>query len=99
MNNAIIYDICRKTELYLMKKDLSVDVYPYSSGMPVIVVEIHWGDWKHDHAYCRSLMEDLGASYLNTNVIEEDGSDCYSACHYFLVQEDMFDEVSLVYNS
>lgn len=99
MNNATIYDICRKTELYLMKKDLSVDVYPYSSGMPAIVVEIHWGDWKHDHAYCRSLMEDLGASYLNTKVIEEDGSDCYSACHYFLVQGDMFDEVSLVYNS
>ena len=99
MSEQTLRKICEKVYKYLSHKDVSADVYPYGNGLPVITVEIHWGDWKHDHAYCRSLMEDLGASYLNTTVIEEDGSDCYSACHYFIVQGDMFDGVSLVYNS
>ena len=48
-------------------------------------VEIHieWGDWKHDHAYLRFLMEQKGFVQTDENVTEEDGSDCYSAIHVF----------------
>ena len=48
-------------------------------------VEIHieWGDWKHEHAYLRYLMEQKGFIQTDENITEENGSDCYSAIHIF----------------
>ena len=46
-------------------------------------VEISWGDWKHDHWRCDWLMEEVGAKSTGVNITEEDGSDCYSAIHYY----------------
>ena len=49
-----------------------------------IIVEITWGDWKHDHAYVKYLLTtELGLKFTGTEVTESDGSDCYSAIHYF----------------
>lgn len=48
-----------------------------------VIVSVEWGDWKHSHAYLDRLMERLGYTKLHETVTEEDGSDCYSADHYF----------------
>lgn len=48
-----------------------------------VIVSIEWGDWKHSHAYLDKLMERLGYTKDDEAVTEENGSDCYSADHYF----------------
>lgn len=49
-----------------------------------IAVNIDWGDWRHQHLWTRDLMGYLGYGELGCQVTEEDGSDCYSAVHYFV---------------
>lgn len=51
---------------------------------PLIRVNISWGDWKHDHGWCETLMKHLGYEEFNCIVTEENGSDCYSAEHIFV---------------
>lgn len=46
-------------------------------------IHIDWGDWKHEHLWARDLMSYLGYVEIGSKVTEEDGSDCYSADHYF----------------
>ena len=53
-------------------------------GTSAIVVSISWGDWKHEHLWARDLMSFLGYTEIGSKVTEEDGSDTYSAEHYFL---------------
>ena len=48
-----------------------------------IMVHISWGDWKHEHGRCDYILGNLGLTCVNTEVTEEDGSDCYSAVHYY----------------
>lgn len=66
----------------------SNNVYPESvhqyRTIPVVVVEISWGDWKHEHWRADWLIEELGGTLVRTDVTEEDGSDCYSATHYYV---------------
>lgn len=49
-----------------------------------VVVSISWGDWKHDHGWAVDLMEYIGYMEVSMVETEENGSDCYSADHYFL---------------
>lgn len=57
-------------------------VYTNSEGSTS--VEISWGDWKHDHIWCDVLMKYLGyETECEEEVTEENGSDCYSAIHYY----------------
>lgn len=60
------------------------EVYTGYNGLPVVAVSIHWGDWKHEHGWCECLMGYLGYKEIGNKVTEEDGSDCYSAEHYYL---------------
>ena len=47
-------------------------------------IEIFWGDWKHDHLRLDFLMEEnFDLKKIETIATEEDGSDCYSAIHYY----------------
>lgn len=55
------------------------DVIP----LPVVAVEINNGDWKHDHARADYILKECGFTLMKTEVTEEDGSDCYSAIHYY----------------
>ena len=55
-----------------------------SSKSRQIEVSVHNGDWKHDHLWARDLMSYLGYNEIGNRVTEEDGSDTYSAEHYFL---------------
>ena len=53
-----------------------------------ICVDITWGDWKHDHLYADSQVskyfDSLGVDYMSDEkVTDEDGSDTYSAIHYY----------------
>ena len=50
----------------------------------IVSVEISWGDWKHSHIWCDNLMGYIGYNTAcEEQVTEENGSDCYSAIHYF----------------
>jgi hypothetical protein len=48
-----------------------------------IVLQIDWGDWKHDHGWADTLMGYIGWDCGDVIVTEENGSDCYSATHYY----------------
>ena len=67
---------------YLADNDVYSDVYENSEG--VVSVEISWGDWKHEHLWCRDLMQYIGYIETDSRVTEDDGSDTYSAIHYFV---------------
>ena len=61
-------------------------IYPdsiYTSGDQVEISFI-FGDWKHEHGYCRNLMNKAGYAQANLKVTEEDGSDCFSAIHTYI---------------
>lgn len=47
-------------------------------------VLIEWGDWKHDHLRADYLVHEyLDGHCVGTRLTEEDGSDCYSAIHFY----------------
>ena len=48
-----------------------------------LCVYISWGDWKHSFIWLDTLMEYIGYDFNDEEVTEENGSDCYSAIHYF----------------
>lgn len=68
---------------YLSDNECYVDGV-YTNGLKVTEVEITWGDWKHEHLWCRDLMGYLGYIEMGNRVTDENGSDCYSALHYFI---------------
>ena len=58
--------------------EVEQDSIPY-----LVAVTIYWGDWKHDHGYLKYLMQQHGLTLVKEELLEEDGSDCYSAKHIF----------------
>jgi hypothetical protein len=81
------------------KTPLEIDAYLREQGIPCEVfapkdnsfidVNIEWGDWKHDHLCCDKLMEELGYTLDNECVTDEDGSDCYSSTHTYVLKSKM----------
>lgn len=55
-----------------------------SLGTMEVVIEISWGDWKHEHLYADYVMKQHGFLLKNEVVTEENGDDCYSSIHYYL---------------
>lgn len=51
----------------------------------LVKVEIHWGDWKHEHLCLVWLVKENMSNFKGHDQIttEEDGTDCYSAIHTF----------------
>lgn len=71
---------------YLESNRLYADDIRHSLEIPCIVeVEISWGDWKHEHLRCDYLMKELGYLEIGEELTEEDGSDCYSAIHRYVM--------------
>ena len=68
---------------FLNENGVWADVYSQMEGN-IVIVNIDWGDWRHSHLWARDLMSYLGYTEIGNKVTEEDGSDCYSAEHYFL---------------
>ena len=98
MNTSLNFDFSKFVEIpyeeeiiitkYLRDNNLYADVaVDKSEIVDVVKIFISWGDWKHEHLRCDWLMEEFG--YIKINVIEteEDGSDCYSADHYYVKEE------------
>ena len=69
---------------FLNDNGVWAEVYQYNQSIAAYVVSISWGDWKHEHLWARDLMSYLGYVEIGNKVTEEDGSDCYSAEHYFI---------------
>ena len=70
-------------ETMLRKNDLWANVYENKLSNE-ICVQINWGDWKHDHLKCKWIMLENGFEHTKEEIIDEDGSDCYSSIHYFV---------------
>ena len=81
-------EVCRRINNYLHDNKVYEQVDPYGLDLPVVEIEISWGDWKHDHLRLKWLMDKIGCPCVNTIVTEENGSDCYSAIHRFIIKED-----------
>ena len=74
-------DLADDINTYLMKNQLyPVDVFAADTR---VMVEIEWGDWKHDHLRCDALMKAKGYTLVEEEVTEEDGSDCFSAIRHY----------------
>lgn len=72
---ALISDFLYKNGVY---------AHVYTMNEFAVCVGISWGDWKHEHLWARDLMEYIGYHEIGSKVTEEDGSDTYSAEHYFI---------------
>ena len=74
-----VYDLLNTEKVY------PDEIYT-DSDLPdcILCIDISWGDWKHDHLWARDLMSYLGYVEIGSKVTEEDGSDAYSAEHYFM---------------
>ena len=76
--------ICEKVENILDEAELYGEV-DFNYNEELVWVTIYWGDWKHDHARLRYVMGIHGFSEVECEVIDADGSDCYSAIHKFKI--------------
>lgn len=68
------------TKIYKVHEKYHIwpDVYKSFDG-DSIYVEIHKGDWKHEHLASEEIMESMGAHQIDELITWDDGSDCYSA--------------------
>lgn len=76
-------DKAMELEKMLRENGVWCDVYPVIEDK-AFAVEISWGDWKHDHLRAKWLMGEAGYIHTGEEVTEEDGSDTYSARHFFV---------------
>ena len=78
--NTIVNQINEK----LANEQIFANVYP-TQLKNVVCVNID-GDWKHDHAYAKYLIEQMFPNcVIRTTIVNEDGSDWYEADHYVIV--------------
>ena len=82
-----MYEAIEKVEKLLADHNIPCEL-GWLKNLPVFTVRIMWGDWKHSHAFAKQLIKNakLGI-FMKTNVLETNGSDCYSATHYFAIPE------------
>ena len=69
-------------ELYqhLKSKGLYCEIH---NANDFLLISVEWGDWKHEHLYLEHIMAELGYVLISKKITDEDGSDCYSADHYY----------------
>lgn len=72
---------------FLKENKLWVEGIEQFQDLPVIDIEISWGDWKHDHLRLDYLIQNggFGLKKMTSWTTEEDGSDCYSGVHRFML--------------
>lgn len=81
-----IVEIANNVEKYMRDNELFCDVYPYMNDMPIVIVSIRWGDWKHEHLRADWIMEEqFEGTLMKTEVTEDNGSDTYSADRYYYI--------------
>ena len=58
-----------------------------------LIICVEWGDWKHDHLALEQIAEEATQPIKTSEVVtEEDGSDCFSADHYFYYSPKQFED-------
>ncbi len=73
-----------KVEKLLNDNNLYAEVEQFED-ISAFTAHINWGDWKHEHLRAKYLIESNGlGKFIRSETTEEDGSDCYSATHYFV---------------
>lgn len=65
---------------YLNNHKLYVDVEEIETHF---IINVEWGDWKHDHRYLQNLMSNLNFILDMREITNTDGSDCFSAIYYY----------------
>lgn len=65
---------------YLKEHNVYANVEEWNNQF---VIDIDYGDWKHDHLYMQHLMNKLNCKLLDKEITSSDGSDCYSATYYY----------------
>ena len=78
---------------YLKSKNMYPEMYVDNNNTLCVIIE--WGDWKHDHMYMDSLINNFFFNRglileRDTVVTEDDGSDVYSATHYYTIKDVVF---------
>ena len=48
-----------------------------------VLVNVVWGDWKHDHIYLVNVMKENGYILTSKVITEENGTDAYTAEYLF----------------
>lgn len=85
MTYETMLNYARDLDCYLEQNGIYTDWMTVDNGW--IKFEIAWGDWKHEHGFADILVDRWSAqNAIRTGarmqqVIEENGSDCYSAIH------------------
>lgn len=74
-------EIVNETSKYLADNGVYAEVDIVDGD---IILNIPWGDWKHDHQRADYLMKQKGYVLEREEVTEEDGSDTYSAMRYYV---------------
>ena len=73
----------------LLNDNIYADVYVVSENPDIVDVDIHWGDWKHDHGRADWLIGLLFPdSKIEIEETETNGSDTYSAIHHVYLNMD-----------
>ena len=75
-----IMDKVQEIQDYLKENEIFGEVSECDNQL---VISIEWGDWKHDHKRVDYLMAKKNYLCVEEEITEEDGSDCYSANHYY----------------
>lgn len=93
INTEWLQKIANDLDCFFRSNDYPLYADVYADGL-FIVVEIQSGDWKHEHLRCQYLVGEfcrnhhlVDVSHTETTT-EEDGSDNYSAIHYFVIIPD-----------
>ena len=76
-------ELIKKVEKLMEENGLYGDVY----GDDVLIcIDVEWGDWKHEHMRLDLMIADnFDIKFRAVEVTEEDGSDCYSATHKYVI--------------
>lgn len=88
-------DLSKKVVSKLEENGAYYDVYCSTfENCKDIIIHIEWGDWKHDHGWLkRFMLSEFNARCLGSTITEEDGSDCYSADHYFTFDQNIVNDM------
>lgn len=80
-----IMDMDKRINSLMAEHHLFGEIVEENAEIKMIGVEITWGDWKHDHIRLDWIMTEnfKNLRSIHTMTTEEDGSDCYSAIHYY----------------
>ena len=85
MEENIMLQMEKKIYELMKENHIMGETVDYNDKIRMVAVEVIWGDWKHEHLRLDWLVKENlpNLRSIHTMTTEEDGSDCYSAIHYY----------------